>query len=176
MIAGHLRPVGDYAGDYVGRRRDAADDALSLGRRRRRSASTVRALVQLSMRMAGRDVPRDSDMQGARLGRSRSIPATPMPGSRRGDLVFWKGHVAIMTDAADDAPRQRPYTCWSRARAWRDAIAPQCGYLYGGPTRVEAASSNRSAGLSSRALRSTRFVSASPRSKASICASMGATR
>lgn len=51
-------------------------------------------LVQLAMRMAGRMVLRDSDMQERSIG-----VALPAESSlRRGDLVFWKGHVAIFTD------------------------------------------------------------------------------
>lgn len=51
-------------------------------------------LVQLSMMMAGRKVLRDTDMQRASIG--TEIGRDEL---RRGDLVFWKGHVAIMTDA-----------------------------------------------------------------------------
>ncbi|MGB0498409.1 MAG: C40 family peptidase, partial [Rubricella sp.] len=53
------------------------------------------ALVQLSLMAAGRDCPRDSDMQAA-LGSAVSEDA-PL---RRGDLVFWKGHVGVMLDGA----------------------------------------------------------------------------
>lgn len=53
-------------------------------------------LVQLSLRMAGRAAPRDTDMQEATLG--DALEADP-DGLRRGDLVFWKGHVGIMADA-----------------------------------------------------------------------------
>ncbi len=53
------------------------------------------ALVQLSRQAAGHDCPRDSDMQEAALGQTIDDPAT----LQRGDLVFWKGHVGIMTDA-----------------------------------------------------------------------------
>ncbi len=52
-------------------------------------------LVQLAMLMTGRSVPRDSDMQAAGLG--SPIERADL---RRGDLVFWKGHVAIMEDEA----------------------------------------------------------------------------
>jgi cell wall-associated NlpC family hydrolase len=51
-------------------------------------------LVQLSMMMAGHAAPRDSDMQ--RNGLGVEIGASEL---KRGDLVFWKGHVAIMEDA-----------------------------------------------------------------------------
>lgn len=50
-------------------------------------------LVQLSMMMTGRHVLRDTDMQRASIG--TEIGRGDL---RRGDLVFWKGHVAIMTD------------------------------------------------------------------------------
>ena len=47
-------------------------------------------LVQMSLRACGMDCPRDSDLQETGLG--REISADDM---RRGDLIFWKGHVAI---------------------------------------------------------------------------------
>jgi hypothetical protein len=50
-------------------------------------------LIQVARHAAGRDCPRDSDMQAA-LG--APAPATDL---RRGDLVFWKGHVGVMLDA-----------------------------------------------------------------------------
>ena len=55
-------------------------------------------LVQLSMRMAGRFVPRDTDMQASVIGELLGLD--PLGHRlRRGDLVFWKGHVGIMVDA-----------------------------------------------------------------------------
>ncbi len=52
--------------------------------------------VQLSLDAAGRDCPRDSDMQ---LGLGTELPAGQP--KKRGDLVFWKGHVGAMLDATD---------------------------------------------------------------------------
>lgn len=53
------------------------------------------ALVQLSLMAAGIPAPRDSDMQRDRLG---TAVAGGIAGDlRRGDLVFWPGHVAILT-------------------------------------------------------------------------------
>ena len=54
-------------------------------------------LVQMSLTACGIGSPRDSDMQEHALG----VPlATDDPaGWRRGDLIFWKGHVAIVRDA-----------------------------------------------------------------------------
>jgi Bacterial dipeptidyl-peptidase Sh3 domain/NlpC/P60 family len=53
------------------------------------------ALVQASLNAAGIACPRDSDMQQNALGRPLDVAATP----RRGDLLFWRGHVAIARDA-----------------------------------------------------------------------------
>lgn len=52
-------------------------------------------LVQLSQRMCGVSVLRDSDMQASTAGE----PLAWDGDRRRGDLIFWKGHVGIMTDA-----------------------------------------------------------------------------
>jgi cell wall-associated NlpC family hydrolase len=54
-------------------------------------------LVQISLEAAGRVCPRDSDMQMAELGHEIAIPEN-LEGLERGDLVFWKGHVGIMSD------------------------------------------------------------------------------
>jgi len=52
------------------------------------------ALVQLARQAAGHACPRDSDMQAAGLGRTLPDDAP----ARRGDLIFWKGHVGLMID------------------------------------------------------------------------------
>ena len=52
--------------------------------------------VQLALEAAGRPCPRDTDMQEAALGHALPDDA-PL---KRGDLIFWKGHVGVMRDAA----------------------------------------------------------------------------
>ncbi|WP_414675689.1 C40 family peptidase [Methyloceanibacter sp.] len=52
-------------------------------------------LVQLAFEAAGYTVPRDADMQLAELG--EPVPWSEGTALRRGDLVFWDGHVGIMT-------------------------------------------------------------------------------
>ena len=52
-------------------------------------------LVQLSLAAAGIAAPRDSDHQEARLGREIAHDSAAL---RRGDLVFWRGHVGMMLD------------------------------------------------------------------------------
>jgi cell wall-associated NlpC family hydrolase len=54
-------------------------------------------LVQISLNAAGTGCPRDSDMQQDGIG--RALDATEMKKLQRGDLIFWKGHVAIVRDA-----------------------------------------------------------------------------
>lgn len=51
------------------------------------------ALVQVSLQAAGVTCPRDSDMQEQALGARLAFDDL-----RRGDLIFWKGHVAIVRD------------------------------------------------------------------------------
>ena len=55
-------------------------------------------LVQVSLTAAGTGCPRDSDMQLAGLG--RTLESHERSGLQRGDLIFWKGHVAIVRDAS----------------------------------------------------------------------------
>ncbi|HEY7972478.1 MAG TPA: NlpC/P60 family protein, partial [Xanthobacteraceae bacterium] len=52
-------------------------------------------LVQVSLNAAGIGCPRDSDMQEEGLG-GEVKPASGFTNLRRGDLMFWKGHVAIV--------------------------------------------------------------------------------
>lgn len=54
-------------------------------------------LVQLALEACGRPALRDSDMQEATLG--EALLLNDLDGLKRGDLVFWNGHVGIMTDA-----------------------------------------------------------------------------
>jgi cell wall-associated NlpC family hydrolase len=54
-------------------------------------------LVQVSLNAAGTGCPRDSDMQRDGLGRAMDSSDTHR--LQRGDLIFWKGHVAIVRDS-----------------------------------------------------------------------------
>jgi cell wall-associated NlpC family hydrolase len=53
-------------------------------------------LVQIALTASGAACPRDSDMQEHALG--APLPTDDLAGLRRGDLIFWKGHVAIVRD------------------------------------------------------------------------------
>lgn len=130
MVAGHVRPIGEAAGDYVAVAEQLLMTPYLWG------GSTAfgidcSGLVQLAMRMAGRDVLRDSDMQAATLGEPLE-PGDGYSGLRRGDLVFWKGHVAIMLDERTMI-HANGHTMLVSREGLTDAI-DRIGYLYGGPT------------------------------------------
>jgi hypothetical protein len=55
-------------------------------------------LVQVSLTSSGIGCPRDSDMQLAGLG--RALEPHERNSLLRGDLIFWKGHVAIVRDGS----------------------------------------------------------------------------
>ena len=79
------------------------------------------------MLMTGRSVPRDSDMQAAGLG--SPIDRADL---RRGDLVFWKGHVAIMED--EETILHANGNTMNVAREGLSAAIERIGWLHQQPT------------------------------------------
>ena len=77
-------------------------------------------LVQVSLNAAGTGCPRDSDMQQAGLG--RALGPAEMTKLQRGDLIFWKGHVAIVRDA-DTIVHANAHHMATVVENTRDAIA-----------------------------------------------------
>lgn len=55
-------------------------------------------LVQLALACAGFEAPRDTDLQEKHLGSAIPFDVS-LSNPRRGDVVFWKGHVGVMRDA-----------------------------------------------------------------------------
>jgi cell wall-associated NlpC family hydrolase len=91
--ASHLRPVDEYEKDFVA----VAERFLGvpyLWGGKTALGLDCSGLVQVSLNACGMPCPRDSDMQEAALGARIGDPAD----LQRGDLVFWKGHVAIVRD------------------------------------------------------------------------------
>ncbi|MCX7306147.1 MAG: NlpC/P60 family protein [Hyphomicrobiales bacterium] len=130
VIAAHLRPVDEHAPDFV-----AIAEMLLMTPYLWGGATAFgidcSGLVQLSMRMSGRDVLRDTDMQSTTLG-NHVEPGPGYSGLLRGDLVFWKGHVAIMTDERTMI-HANGHTMLVSREGLAEAIG-RIGYLYGGPT------------------------------------------
>jgi hypothetical protein len=87
----HLEPV---EGDFVAQAERFVGVPYLWGGRSARGVDCS-GLVQIALLATGRVAPRDTDMQAALLGCDIGA-RTPL---RRGDLVFWKGHVGIMRDA-----------------------------------------------------------------------------
>lgn len=131
VIAEHLRPLGEHAGDYVAVA-EALERAPYLWGGTSGFGVDCSGLVHLAMRMAGRDVLRDTDMQEHALG-DEIDPGVELEKLERGDLVFWKGHVAIMTDGRNAIHASGRSMLVTREPI-ADAVA-RIAALYGPPTR-----------------------------------------
>lgn len=127
VVAAHCLPIGERAGsDYVSVASRFVETPYLWGGRSGFGLDCS-SLVQLSMMMTGRTVPRDSDMQADGLG-----DPVAREELRRGDLVFWKGHVAIMED--EKTILHANGHTMSVAREGLDAAIERIGWLYQQPT------------------------------------------
>lgn len=132
VIADHLRPVAEVEDDYVAVA-ETLERAPYLWGGTSGFGIDCSGLVHLAMRMTGRAVLRDTDMQERSLGEAVD-PGPDMAELRRGDLVFWKGHVAIMTDSANAIHASGSTMLVTRERI-ADAIA-RIAKFYGPPTCI----------------------------------------
>lgn len=89
----HLRPANVTARDFVAIASRFQGTPYLWGGRTSLGLDCS-GLIQLALEAAGVVCPRDTDMQQAELGK----PVDDLGPRKRGDLVFWKGHVGVMLD------------------------------------------------------------------------------
>ena len=91
----HIRSLNEAESDFVGVAEKFLDVPYYWGGKTSQGLDCS-GLVQTALEACGVFSPRDTDMQETQLGQSLLI--NDLDGLRRGDLVFWKGHVGIMAD------------------------------------------------------------------------------
>lgn len=97
VVAQHLQPVGAAEADWT----EVAERFIGapyLWGGKTGLGIDCSGLVQVALAACGIAALRDSDMQEAELGNELPL-AGGMPPLRRGDLIFWKGHVGLMRDS-----------------------------------------------------------------------------
>lgn len=127
VIAAHCRPIDEaISDDYVSVALRFLETPYLWGGRSGLGIDCS-GLVQMSMAMVGKFAQRDTDMQVKSLG--AEITREEL---RRGDLVFWKGHVGIMEDA--ETLLHSNGNTMSVTRENLDAAIKRIGWLYEMPT------------------------------------------
>jgi cell wall-associated NlpC family hydrolase len=97
VVTRHIAEIGRHARDFVAVAEQLVGTPYLWGGRTRIGIDCS-GLVQTALTAAGFSCPRDTDMQQAEVGTAIPIPRD-LDGLERGDLVFWKGHVGVMTDS-----------------------------------------------------------------------------
>ena len=97
IYARHLSPIGQWETDFVAIAERFLETPYLWGGRTSEGADCS-GLVQSALGAAGIKAPRDSDMMEAALGSPAPVDEA-LAHLRRGDLIFWKGHVGVMRDA-----------------------------------------------------------------------------
>ena len=95
--AAHLAPMGAAAADFVAIAESLLHTPYLWGGKTSLGLDCS-GLVQLTLAATGIGAPRDSDMQERVIGAPLALDTAPSD-LKRGDLVFWKGHVGILRDA-----------------------------------------------------------------------------
>jgi cell wall-associated NlpC family hydrolase len=97
FYARHLAPAASWEPDFVAVAERYLESPYLWGGRTSEGVDCS-GLVQAALTAAGVAAPRDSDMLEAQLG--SPLPLGTREGLRRGDLIFWKGHIGVLRDAA----------------------------------------------------------------------------
>lgn len=95
----HAAVLGDFEADFVGVAERFVGSPYLWGGRES-AGIDCSGLVQVSLQAAGVSPLRDSDMQAQTLGEPLETDAS-FSNLRRGDLIFWRGHVGMMSNATN---------------------------------------------------------------------------
>lgn len=95
VVAAHLKPMTSREEDYVAVAGRFLNAPYLWGGKTHYGLDCS-GLVQTAMHAAGHACPRDTDLQEQELG----TPINDHQALKRGDLLFWKGHVGIMVDTS----------------------------------------------------------------------------
>ncbi len=93
IFAKHVKPVAENYSDFVAVAEQFLHTPYYWGGKSYHGQDCS-GLVQTALQACGLRAPRDADLQEAELGVQLQI--NDLDGLRRGDLLFWKGHVGIM--------------------------------------------------------------------------------
>jgi cell wall-associated NlpC family hydrolase len=115
----HLGLLDSYAGDFVAVAEQFVGTPYLWGGKTSLGVDCS-GLVQVSLAASGTTCPRDSDMQQDGLG--RELGPQEAKELQRGDLIFWKGHVAIVRDT-ETIVHANAHHMATRIENTRDAIA-----------------------------------------------------
>jgi cell wall-associated NlpC family hydrolase len=96
IFARHCAPIGVWEADFVAVAERFLETPYLWGGRTWNGIDCS-GLVQTALAETGVAAPRDSDMMEAALGEPLAFEEA-LDGLRRGDLVFWKGHIGVMRD------------------------------------------------------------------------------
>ncbi|MGA2055029.1 MAG: NlpC/P60 family protein [Bradyrhizobium sp.] len=115
----HLGPIDHHVGDFVAVAEAFVGTPYLWGGKSSLGVDCS-GLVQVSLTAAGKPCPRDSDMQQKGLGKALDPRDTKK--LKRGDLIFWKGHVAIARDT-DTIVHANAYHMATTIERTQEAIA-----------------------------------------------------
>ena len=93
----HIGAIGSHVGDFVSVAEQFVGTPYLWGGKTSFGIDCS-GLVQIALNASGIGCPRDGDLQEVGLG--RTLEQAEAKRLKRGDLIFWKGHVAIVRDAS----------------------------------------------------------------------------
>lgn len=130
VIEKHLQAIDDYQTDFVSIC-ELMENIPYLWGGASGFGLDCSSLIQLAMRLCGTNILRDSDMQGATLGEVIE-PGEGFENLQRGDLIFWRAHVAVHKGTIHRVPHiihANGHTMDVVVEPLREAIE-RIGYLY----------------------------------------------